>query len=162
MEEKTTTQKESVRLYELGFILNPQIEEARVGEEAAKIKAVIESDGGVIVAEELPKYRALSYTMIKRLASGNNRVSSGYFGWVKFESEADSLSSIDAAAKNNENIIRYIMIKTVKDSMYVQRSYGVRKMFQSNASKPIEGVPAERKAVSDEELDKSIEKLVAE
>ncbi len=60
--------------------------------------------------------RELSYEMIRVQNNTNIRFNEGYFGWVKFELSQDSIKEIDKSFKLDEEVVRYIIVKTVRDN----------------------------------------------
>jgi len=55
------------RIYELGFLLVPTIDENDVLGEASRIKGVIESCGALLISDENPKSITLAYPIDKRV-----------------------------------------------------------------------------------------------
>ena len=106
MSEKTT------RLYELGFILVPITPEVEVSQKVDVLKDFIKKVEGTISSEGNPEYIDLAYPMDKVIGSKKSIYSQGYFGWIKFESEPSTLEALKKSFDANEDLVRYILIKT--------------------------------------------------
>jgi hypothetical protein len=90
-----------------------------------------------------------------------------YFGWIKFEALAEKSITIGEAFKNNSSILRYILIKTVRENtMSTPRIPYYKKA-------PVAGIPkseakkegeeeVKKEEISDSELDKAIDAVIAE
>ena len=110
------------RVYELGFIFVPTIAEEKIAGVYETLKKNLTGHGAEIIAEESPAIRPLAYEMIKVIANKNNRFSQGYFGWVKFEMDADNADALKKELDINLEIIRYMLTKTVRENtMYSKR-----------------------------------------
>lgn len=146
------------RIYELGYIIVPTVPEGDVPREVATIKDILDREKVAIIAEEFPKLRVLAYSMRKRTSTGYTASESGYFGWVKFEASAQSAARIEHGCKQNPQILRHLFIKTVREHTLT----GGRPRMERREKRELpHGVPASA-PVSETELDKSIEKLIAE
>ncbi len=154
--------EEDFKVYELGYHLVPTVPEELLLGEVQKIKDAIVVGQGTFVSEDSPKLKALAYPIIKHVAGANVRCDRTYFGWVKFIMRPEALGVLKDTLDRNEKILRYLLIKTVKEStLYSGRHFGPRS----------EGVPiqAPKKIQKEEisattmaEIDKTIEELVIE
>lgn len=168
--EQTDEIERELRVYEISYLLLPFITEEDISKESGRVKELISLSGGVIFSEEEPKLIPLAYEMSKVISNKNTKFNNAYFGWVKFEGEATQISTVKKALENNENILRFLILKTTKEAAVV------RKPFSFNA-KPIKSAPvAPKVAAKDEvkpgteapqeidevELDKTIDDLVIE
>lgn len=143
-------------IYEIGFNLISTISEETVAEKFGAIKEKITSLGGEIISEEYPKMIKLAYEMVKELDNKNVRFNSAYFGWVKFELEASSVEQIDKMAKNDSSVLRYIIVKTVRENT-------IHSPKLPKAIKKSDAAEDEAPAVMDEEeVDQKIEELIDE
>ncbi|MFA6338494.1 MAG: 30S ribosomal protein S6 [Candidatus Paceibacterota bacterium] len=157
-----TEKEEGIKIYEIGYLLLSNIGEDRVGEEVTKIKSAVEDNKGQIFADEFPKMRPLAYTIYKSTIGKKVAFKEAYFGWLKFNAEADAISKIDKVLKNNENILRFILINSVKDvPVQIHRPiFNVIESPRVKKEKEKEEKPQVSVVVSDEEVDKAIEDLV--
>lgn len=156
---------EQVRIYEVGYLLVPTTAEADVPREVTALKDILEKGKAAVISEEFPKLRALAYPMHKRKSGGYDTCASGYFGWVKFEADAAIVRHIDEALRRNEKVLRYLIIKTVRESTLSAPRPPRASRAPQAGSPPASGAPKGAPApapVSEAELDKSIEKLIAE
>lgn len=156
---KATEQRETgekMHVYEIGYLVVPEVPAEKVADEAASIRALIEKGGGEIISEELPKMRNLSYPIAKE--------EQAYFGWIKFEVLVSEISKIESQLKQAKNILRYLVLKTIRENtMFSPRIQEVPAGGPKEVSaKDDQSVPkkVEKKVVSEEEIDKSIDALV--
>ncbi len=148
------------RIYEIGYLIVASVAENDVPREVTAIKDILEKEGAKVFAEEFPKFRPLTYPMKKHISGAYQTFTNAYFGWVKFEAEGESVLRIEAEMKRNLNILRYLLIKTVREHTLV----GARPPRQ-DGPRPKREAPtaaAPSAPVSEAELDKSIEKLIAD
>ncbi len=147
------------RIYEVGYLIVPAVSEEELPREVTALKDVLEKEKAVVIAEEFPKFRPLAYPMQKRVPGGYQKHLNGYFGWVKFEAPGESVQRIDEAFKTNEKVLRYMLIKTVREA--TMSSPRPMRAPQTSRKEAPKDAPASA-PVSEVELDKSIEKLIAE
>src|SRR3990167_1672783 len=89
--ENMQDEKESnPRIYELGFLLVPTINENDVLGEASRIKGVIESCGALLISDENPKSITLAYPIDKRVSGKRKSFTNAYFAWIKFHADPRS------------------------------------------------------------------------
>ena len=149
MAEKQKDLDSDVALYDLGYHLIDTLSEDEVPSHAKRIQAFVEKEGGRMVNEKTPVRISLAYT-ISRMTKGKREDYSGaYFGTLVFECERSSLSKIEKALAADPHVLRHLLIET--DAMRVEEALAAERALEK------EEVPA----VSDEELDKSIEALTA-
>jgi ribosomal protein S6 len=146
------------RIYEVGYLILPTVPEGDVPREITAIKDALDKEKASIISEEFPKFRPLAYPIEKRVGEGYQKYANGYFGWVKFETSAKSALRIEQEFKKNKSILRYLLIKTVREHTLTAGRPRVDRRERREAPK---GAPASA-PVSEAELDKSIEKLIAE
>jgi ribosomal protein S6 len=144
------------RIYEVGFHILPTVEESRLSETLVKIKDVLAEKGASVISEDFPKLRQLAFTMAKEIQGKSQKFNKAYFGSIKFELDREALAQIDNAIKSNPDILRYIIVKTVRENTvyYSKNAEAVKEEGEDKAAEK----PA--KEVSAEEIDKSIEELV--
>ena len=116
-EEKTASKgAESFRVYEIGFHLIPSLSEEEIADEVNGIKKAIEDAGGIFITEGYPKMKSLEYTIEVPITMPKSRFSHTQFGWIKFEADAETPASIKDVLSRNNNIIRMIIIRTVREN----------------------------------------------
>jgi ribosomal protein S6 len=140
-------------VYEVGYHIVPAVSPEKLPAEVDAIKAVLGGVGATVISEEFPKLRNLAYQMIKAIGPARHRYDSAYFGWIKFEVKPEAALEIKKALDGNEKILRYILIKTVRENTL----YGAKILGEE---KKEAAAKEEAKEAAPEDLDKSIEKLV--
>lgn len=156
MIKEQTENTESLRIYELGYHLIPTLPEEKLSEAVLGVKSAIEGKKGVFISEDFPKMKALSYTLDRTTAGKREHFTHAYFGWVKFELPYEGLSSLREELQNNPLIMRLILVQTVRENTLAT----LRTPLIKKTEEPKRDMP--KQEVSQEELDKSIEKLVGE
>ncbi len=148
------------KIYEVGYLLVPELAESSVAEEVGNLKSLIlDTLGGTEITSEMPKAIELAYGMEKRIGSKKELCTRAYFGWIKFELPRDRIGEVKSALEKNNKIIRFLIIGTVRENtMLVKKILARPSDAAVHKSKELHGVPA----MSEEELDKTIEELVIE
>lgn len=158
-EEKVVEDKnERLGIYEVGYHIIPTIAEESLGEEVTSLKDLLSNNGAVFVSDEYPKLIELAYEMTRSIANKKQKFTTGYFGWVKFECSSSQAKIIKELLDKNEKLIRYLMIKTVRENtMSVKRTYNKPDVIKKRT--PVtKAEPAEE--INEETIDKEIEALV--
>ncbi len=168
MEKDKETDKEmegELRVYEASYLLLPFITEEDVPREVGRVKEHVSLSGGMIFSEEEPKLIKLAYPMVKVIANKNTKFDNAYFGWVKFEGEPESIAKIKKALENNENVLRFLILKTTKESIVARKPFPFA-VKSKPISTPVPKEEAKPKAteapqeINEVELDKTIDDLV--
>ncbi len=107
---------EALKVYELGSHIVSSIQEEEVGKVYESLKDLITKANGTIIAEEAPNLMDLAYTMVKHVHGKNTRHSTAHFSWIKFEIDPSQVPAIHEAVSKNDNILRFVIVKTVKES----------------------------------------------
>ena len=151
-------EKDDNLIYEVGFHLLPTALESDVPAEVAKIRSIIEENGGIIISKEMPKMIVMAYDIAKNINSKRQKFNKAYFGWIKFEIDPAQISNIKSKVENLANILRFIIIKTVKDdTMHIHKI----PIFRKEDNKEEKGeTQTEKPKASEAEIDKSIDDLV--
>jgi ribosomal protein S6 len=153
----TTEEMESdhaeLRVYELGFHIDPELgaEEARAAYEA--IKASV-TKAGTVIAEGEPRKVPLAYTVSRADTSGRRDFDSSYFSWIAYETEGAGHEAVIETAKGDRRIFRFLDIRTTKDE--ARHSAEVELL----AAKTPEPETADDE-VSDTELDEALKEVIA-
>ena len=152
-------------VYELGYHLIPTLGEEQIEKKQAEIRSEIEKQGGVFITEGAPKRMQLAYTIVKKVESKSTKFDQAYFGWVKFEMLPHEAVALKEAIDARGDVLRFIIVKTVREHIPM-RERPVAFVKPSGEKIPEKVVvktkeTGESKPVSDEELDKTIEELVA-
>jgi len=119
MTEEKTLKNEGTKVYEVGYLLLPTIEESKVQDESLKIRDIIENNKGQFLSEGNAELKTLTYPMTKAISGKKQKFDEAYFGWVKFESNSDTIESIKKELDKVNNILRFILITTVKENIMI-------------------------------------------
>jgi len=159
METQQTSTGERTKVYEIGYLLIPTIAEEQLAGEVQNIKSLIEKQEGVFITEDFPKLRPLAYQMKKTTGGTSAKYNQAYFGWVKFEINANAVPLLIKDIEKNNSILRYMIINTVRENtMYTQKAAYKPTEAGAEGDKPEEA----KEKMSEEEIDKTIENLVVE
>jgi len=163
IELQENTEDKEPRLYELGYHLLPTLSEEEIPQEVGNIKDGIEKHSGAIVSDQMPRVMSLAYSMSKIVDQKRKYFDTAFFGWVKFHMSPKSLLEFDKELKHNKHILRFILVKTVRDKLP-----SAKKMTFLKSKQATDRVTKEQKVrklgkqLSEEELDKTIEELIVE
>jgi ribosomal protein S6 len=104
------------RIYEISVIFDNKLDENVVLEKFNAIKQSIATLGGSFISEEAPYMRELAYEMTRVVNNVNIRFNEGYFGWIKFELDADKVKDLEKGIKADEEVVRHLVVKTVREN----------------------------------------------
>ncbi len=157
--------KKETTIYEIGYNLIPTASSEEVAKEVGAMKEKITSLGGELISDEYPNQIKLSYEMIKEIDNKNVKFNSAFFGWIKFEMDSEKVNEIDKMAKLSDNMLRYIIIKTVRENTLHTPKFTKpgRKTSSDDSvevSKP--EVSSEAEPMNVKEVDKKIDELLEE
>lgn len=143
-------------VYEIGFLLLPTISEEQILDEMNALKGTLESlrvslisDGGA------PELLTLAYPMVHTVSNKHTTYESAYFGWIKFYAQPESIVAVDAALKANQKLIRYLLIKTVKENTLLPKRFGAP--GGKKKDEPITPAPV----LTEAEIDKTVDDLIS-
>ena len=145
------------KIYEISFILDNHLSEADALQKAESFKNLIASLSGSFISEETPYMRELSYQMIRVVNNINVRFKEGYFGWIKFEINPTNIKELESKLKLDENIIRYLVIKTKKENDIFTQEFDVIK-----SDPTILSFKKQNKMVDDVNIDTTSEEFLEE
>ncbi len=112
--EETNDDHADLRVYELGFHLDPELSHEDAKAAYAEIRATIEAAGS-IVAEGEPQKIQLAYT-VSRTEQGRRRdFDASYFSWIAYECDGEGHAKVSSAASEDSRIFRFIDIRTEKE-----------------------------------------------
>lgn len=154
-------------VYEIGYLFVPTIAEENVGGEVTRLKDSLAKHGSVFISDEYPKSMDLAYQMSRTIANKKAKFDQGYFGWIKFEMPVDEALKLKAVLDMDESLIRYLLIKTVKENtMSIKRTYtktdSKKKNFSGSKTDEKEEGEGEKEIIDEETIDEDIEALVVE
>lgn len=153
-------------IYEVGYHVLSSVVESDVETAVNRLRTTIEKAGGTFVAEGAPQRVMLAYPMAVWNNGKWTKYNEAYFGWIKFEMAAESIGGIEAACKADKDILRHLVISTVReDTRASVRQFVLKEVKRTDtiksAARP-KVAPETKEEVSDEKLDEAIEELVAD
>ena len=169
MQENIKEKDENTTVYECSYLLLPSLATEQVPSLADGIKNAIVGLGGVVFSDESPILIDLAYPMTKVVQTTRHKCDTGYFGWMKFEMPAEGIEAVKKALDANNEVLRYIIIKTARENTLLHGKMMLRK--EEKVKKPVEG-EVEMETSGDDigaepvkeglpsDLDKSIDDLV--
>ncbi len=158
--EETEEKEFPSGIYEVGYIMVPDIAEENLGEEVTKFKDSFIEAGALFISDEYPKMTELAYEMSRSINNKKQKFSYGYFGWVKFECNTLTIKKIKENLDKNEKVIRFLLIKTVREStLSSKRPYSKRDGFKKRTPAKKDEVVEK---IDEQVIDKEIEALVVE
>jgi len=147
-------------VYEVGYLMVPTIAEENLGAEVTGFKDSLIEKGVSFISDEYPKMIELAYEMSRSIDNKKQKFSYGYFGWAKFECSTDQAKVIKDILDKNEKLVRYLLIKTIREStMSSKRPFGRQEGSKRRATPKAEEVVEE---IDEEVIDKEIDALVVE
>ena len=155
-------------VYEVSYLFLPSIAVEQIISKTVVLKNMLISFGAEIISDENPVLVDLAYAMTKVIHTTRHKVWAGYFGWIKFEISSEAVLSVKKALDTNDEIIRYLIVKTVRENtllngkMKLQKEDKVRRDEKLDEIENVLIEPVEEvvKETVPEELDKSIDDLV--
>lgn len=164
MEKQIQEKVDTGTVYEVSLILLPSLAESEIPAKVGSIKDLITSAGGAVVSFEDPVLIDLAYPMTRVTPTTRTKVRSGYFGWIKFELSQEEVGKIKNKLDNDGEVVRYLLVKTVKENTLLNGKMNlVREDKRKEEVVEEEVAPeVEEKEASTEEVDKSIDQLIAE
>ncbi len=149
--------EKALRVYEFSYLLVPSIPEEALEKKVESMKEKILAQGGELIAEESPKFMTLAYEMSRTITNKKTPFANAYFGWIKFETTPEVGESLTAMFERDEEIIRFLNIKTIRESTLAPKKFtekgSPRKKEQTSVEQVAE-VPTEttEEAPSQEEV----------
>jgi ribosomal protein S6 len=138
------------RIYEVGFHLVPMIPLEQVANHAAEIKALITKNGGVIISEGEAQLMDLAYEISTMIDGVKHRCNTAYFGWIKFECEAEQSLAIEKALKADKNVLRFLLVKTVRENTMIDKKLFMEEEGEESDA-PVEAARAPEPVAAKEE-----------
>lgn len=150
-------------IYEVGFHLVPTILEDGVGAAVQIVRKLI-GDDAEFISEGYPQKVNLAYVVERATQGKREKYGEAWFGWIKFATTRNKIPALEAALNDSREVLRSLIIETVREDIAPPKARAVfasDRLEGETIKKP--AAPAEVAApVSEAELDKSIDALVAE
>lgn len=138
-----------LRVYELGFHLDPGLPIEEVKKAYQSARSVI-TEKGTLVAESEPVKMQLAYTISRQEVAGRRDFDSAYFSWIVYETSAENHAEVLQAVNADKRIIRFIDLCTTKDA--ARHSVELRELSMKTPEKT-----QDPEAVLGAELDAALE-----
>lgn len=103
MEFNLNSKPDQTKMYEMTFIVVPNISEAEYKKVAGKFESMVTESGGKIINTEHWGQKKLAYPI--------RRNTSGYYCYVEFSSTGDLISKLEREFGYDEKILRYLTVK---------------------------------------------------
>jgi len=145
------------RIYEVSYLIVPTFTEEMTVEEAVKIRAFLTEKGAEILTEGTPKKLLLAYPMRKSVANKNTVYTDAFFGWIKFVLPQEKINEIKEAFDQNEKLIRFLIIKTTKETPLAKLA--PRRIYKKRSDEP-RIIKEESGPIDEAQVDKEIEELL--
>jgi len=158
-DEKEILEVANSQIYEVGYLLVPTIKGEDTPVVYGNLKELINSFGGEIITDEMPKMISLAYPMQKVTSNVRNKFHTAYFGWTKFVMDSPKILELKKHLDLDLNFIRFLILKTVKENTIAAKRFVRGETYRRPKSKSAENetvVP-----INKEEIDKEIDALVA-
>lgn len=152
------------RIYEVGYLLVPNIPEENISVNYGNLRDFIVSLGGELISDEMPKMTQLAYTMDKVIQNKHHRFDVAYFGWIKFEIDPSKVSDIKKKLDMDTEIIRFLILKTIRENTVVGKRFMQAGYKRKSFSAKKEGEESSVDAslpINKEEIDKEIDAMVS-
>ncbi len=107
---------ESLRIYEIGYLIVPTATEEGAAAEHAWITKILTAQKAEIISEGLPEKKDLAYSIRKKIDGQYRVFPDAYFAWIKFAIEPQALVSIKKDLDLKEPILRHMIISTVREN----------------------------------------------
>lgn len=152
------------RVYEIGYHIAPSIKEEELEKAVGNIRSQIEKAGGSFIAEGAPSLIRLAYGIEGKENGKRVEYDRVYFGWIKFEATVAGAHALEASLKQNADIARFIVFRTVReDTRAKMKPQTLREVKRTDIIKSTPRRPEEVAApVSEEELEKAISEITSE
>ncbi|MFA5937047.1 MAG: 30S ribosomal protein S6, partial [Candidatus Paceibacterota bacterium] len=111
------------RIYEIGYLLLPNLSDAEMPVIYGNLKDLIVSLGGEIISDEMPKMISLAYTMLKVYQNVRNKFSAAYFGWIKFEIDPEKVLELKKKLDVDPNLVRFLILKTIRENTIAAKRF---------------------------------------
>jgi len=164
--EDDSTEVDIKTVYEVGYNILPIVEEGEVEGVVSRFRDTIEKAGGVFVSEGASQKIQLSYPMAVWANGKWTNYTEAFFGWIKFELSPNQLSDVEAMFKSDASVLRFLLIKTVREDTRANvRQFVLKEVKRTDTIKSAprtRSTSETKEAVSDEKLDEAIEGLVAD
>lgn len=134
---------ETTRLYELGYLLVPHLDEDALAKEVETLKNAV----GAVVLEGKPRKIDLAYMMHKVIKNTRESYEDAFFGWIKFNAELGALAEIKKVLEGDETVIRFLITHSQmppEPPKKIFRARPVKKDEPTEAAGPVDEAALEK------------------
>lgn len=153
------TEKETHKLYELGYQIVPTVSQAEVESVVRALVEYVEGNGGSVKGGEFPSMMDLAYPITQKIETAKKTFKNAYFGWFNFEASADAIAKIQAELKKDTNVLRFLLIIKKHDDTPEGDMFAQKKAVKKQEVSEDEDIVDE---VDEEKLDEAIDEMVEE
>ncbi len=148
-------------IYEVGFHIVPTVGEDGVAAVVEFVRSLLGT--AEIINEQFPQKMTLAYTVERSDAGRREKYNEAFFGHIKFALERELVPALSAALTAKKEVLRFLIIETTREDITAapRRAVFVSDRLEGEVIKKPVVEDAAKVAVSDEDLDKSIDALVA-
>ena len=146
-----------MKLYELTYLISPDLSEEEIKEFQKKIVSLIKEKGGILNEVGLIIKQTLAYPIKK--------FSQAYLTTLNFQLEAEKISDLEKKLRTENFILRYLIFSKKIQKRIVGRKPAIKggKMVGlSLAKKPKKIDETKEKKVELEEIEKKLEEILGE
>ena len=143
-------------IYELGYHILPTLSEDEVAKAVTALKGELSNLGAEMIADANPTLMNLAYEIGKDIENKRRMFATAYFGWVKFEVETAKIEGFKELMDKNLNVLRYIILKTVRESTLATLKLAHKGMSRRTSSDTTDAAPMDAAEV-DKKIDEMIE-----
>ena len=155
--------KETRPIYEIGFHVVANSDEAAIAAVAGAIRAQVEKGDAEIISEGAPSRVRLAYTIVRATSGHHEKFDEAYFGFIKFATERENIPALESFLRGNRSILRFLLVETIReDIMNAPRrvTFASDRLEGETIKKPV-AEPEKAGEVSEEALNKSLDALVS-
>ena len=158
---ETQSTKDSGTVYEIGFHIAPIVGDEKLAYEVSEIKGLLEKIKAETISEDFTRLKVLAYPLSKVISGSKKTFKEAYFGWIKFEADAEAVTEFKNEVEKLSNVLRFLIIKTVKENTLYGNKFAPK--YEGKPKKEEEKKAEEPKGpINEAEIDKTIEDLVIE
>jgi ribosomal protein S6 len=151
------------RVYELGYLAVTTLTDSERDNAIGGIRKVIEERGGTFISEGSADKIDLAYTMYTRDREKNVPHETAFFGWMKFEIAPAYAEELRTKILPLETaFIRTILFSTVAEDTRAHVALNTLKEVKKQDTIQGPRVEEKREEVSESELDKTVDSIVAD
>ena len=159
------------RVYEIGYLLVPQIKEEELDAQVDVLRKMITDKGGLPIAEGRPELIDIAYPMSKDIENKKHTYTKGFFGWIKFDVSPEQAPIIKKEMDALKIMIRNLMINTVREDTRAKISTFTKATNKKEESKAPAAVAPKEEAteakeaapeLTEAEMDAKIDELAGE